>query len=277
MKLIEQADERQHRTQRALLAQMSELEKQLQGLRDERRKHEEVERERERGTAKGRTFEELVFESVEELAVAQGDDAEAVGDLAGAGGKTGDVVVDVGASSGPCLGRIVVEAKDRKLSRPKALDELSKAIDVRDADFAVLVVPTDEEVPASLHPLREYNGDKLVVTLDPADARPLALELGYRLARARVLMSRAEAEGVDAGAVHDTVERALAAMDDVRKVKSQLAGAKTSIDKAREIVEAMATVVRAHLAEIDALVLPADATDDQLAAPDPQGSLAGLD
>ena len=39
----------------------------------------------------------------------------------------------------------------------------------RSADFAVLVVPTEEEVPAKLEPLREYNGDKLVVALDPDD------------------------------------------------------------------------------------------------------------
>ena len=31
----------------------------------------------------------------------------------------------------------------------------------------MLVVPTEEELPAKLEPLREYNGDKLVVALDP--------------------------------------------------------------------------------------------------------------
>ena len=50
---IREADDRQHKTQRALLAQMNELEKQLQGLRDEKQKLEEVAEERERGTAKG--------------------------------------------------------------------------------------------------------------------------------------------------------------------------------------------------------------------------------
>lgn len=277
LELIKTADERQHKTQHALLAQMAELEKQLQGLRDEKGKLEEVEAERERGTAKGRTFEELVFEAVEQLAVAQGDDAEAVGNLAGAGGKTGDVVVELGASDGPCLGRIVVEAKDRRLSRPEALGELAKAIEVRDADFAMLVVPTDEEVPAKLHPLREYNGDKLIVTLDPEENVPLALELGYRLARARVLMSRAEAEGVDSGAVHDTVERALAAMEDVRKVKSQLTGAQNGIEKVKGMVDAMAVTVRAHLADIDSLVMSPEAAAAEPTAPDPQGALGDFD
>ncbi len=127
----------------------------------------------------------------------------------------------------------------------------------RSADFAVLVVPTEEEVPAKLEPLREYNGDKLVVTLDP-ESGTLALELGYRLARARVLMKRSDADGIDAGALRDTVERALGALAEERKVKAQLTGAKSSIDKAYGLVEAMAGRVRGHLQEIDILVRPAE-------------------
>ena len=66
---IKEADERQHKTQRALLAQMNELEKQLQGLRDEKQKLEEVAEERERGTAKGRSYEETVAEAIDSLGV----------------------------------------------------------------------------------------------------------------------------------------------------------------------------------------------------------------
>ena len=235
--------------------------KELQGLRDEKEKLEEVGAERERGTAKGRTFEEAVADSVDAIALRQGDVAEAVGDQLGASGKTGDVVVDIGACDGPARGRVVFEAKDRRLSKPRALEELDRALGDRDADFAVLVVPTAEELPAKLEPLREYNGDKLLVALDPDDPDGLALEVGYRLARARVLMARGGQEGVDGAAVHDVVERALHAMDDVRKVKSQLTGAKTGIDRAYEVVEEMAARVRAHLAEVDALVLAASPGD----------------
>ena len=224
--------------------------------------------ERERGTAKGRTFEEQVAEAIDVLAAAQGDDAEAVGDLPGAGGKTGDVVVSIDACSGPARGRIVFEAKDRKLSRPRALEELDRALEQRSADFAVLVVPTEDEVPAKLQPLREYNGDKIVVALDPDEPGGLALELGYRLARARVLMRRGDVDGVDADAVRDSVDRALQAMGEVSKVKAQLTGAEKSIDNARSLVEGMADRVRGQLAEIDALASAGTSAagdgDDQL-------------
>ena len=94
-----------------------------------------------------------------------------------------------------------------------------------------------------------------MVALDPDEPTGVALELGYRLARARVLMGRSGSGAVEAAAVHDVVERALRAMEDVRKVKSQLTGAKGGIDNAYRLVEEMAARVRARLAEIDALVL----------------------
>jgi len=250
------AEERQHETQQRTLRQMAELEKQLQALRLEKQKLEEVEAERERGTAKGRTFEEAVAEAVDGIAVAQGDVAEAVGDITEAGGKVGDVVVAIDACNGPARGRIVIEAKDRRLSGPKALSEMDQAMAERSADFAVLVVPTEAEVPARMQPLREYNGDKLILALDP-EGGSLALELGYRLARARVLMKRSDADGVDAGSVHDAAERALAALAEERKVKQQLTAAKTNIDKAYDGVDGMTARVRGLLEEIDALVRPA--------------------
>ncbi|HEU0024992.1 MAG TPA: hypothetical protein VFQ12_10190, partial [Thermoleophilaceae bacterium] len=270
LETITQAANRSHATERALLQQLGELRKELQGLRDEKEKLEQVGAERERGTAKGRSFEEAVSDSLDALALRQGDVAEAVGDQPGASGKTGDVIVDIGACDGPSRGRIVFEAKDRRLSKPRAIEELDRALADRDADFAVLVVPTADELPAKLEPLREYNGDKLLVALDPDAPEGLPLEVAYRLARARVLMARGDQVGVDGAAVHDLVERALHAMEDVRKVKSQLTGAKSGIDRAYEVVEEMAARVRAHLAEVDALVLAgSDAEPDEpCAVPD---------
>jgi hypothetical protein len=262
---INEAATRSDATQRALLQKLGELQKELQALRDEKDKLEEVGAEREKGTAKGRTFEESVFEALDRIALSQGDVAEAVGDLREATGKVGDIVVAIDGCNGPARGRVVIEAKDRRLSSPGALAELDKAMAERSADFGVLVVPTEEELPAKLEPLREYNGDKLVVALDP-ESGTLALELGYRLARARVLMKRADADGIDAGALRDTVERALSALAEERKVKQQLTGAKTSINRAYELVEGMAGRVREHLQEIDTLVRP---PEDAPAAPKP--------
>ena len=152
------------------------------------------------------------------------------------------------------------------MSKPKALEELDRALAERSADFAILVIPSPEHLPAKTHELREYNGDKLIVAFDP-ELGSLSLEVAYRLARTRVLMKRSEADGIDAGAVSDTVERALAALTEERRIKNQLSGAKTSIDKAYEHVDAMTARVRGLLQEIDSLVRPEDAAD---APPDDQ-------
>jgi hypothetical protein len=243
---------------RAMDEKLVSLREEVLKLQAEREKLAELEAERERGTAKGRTFEESVYEALEDLADARGDTCDAVGDAPGAAGKKGDVLVAIEACTGPARGRIVFEAKDTKnLSRNAALQYLDESREGRDADYAVLVVPPDR-LPAKTWPLREVNGDKLFVTYDPDDS-PLALEVAYGLARARVLMRRGEAGGLDTDALRAEVERTQQAMEDVRRVKSQLTGATTSIEQARSILDTMASGVRAHLSQIDALLDAAEA------------------
>jgi hypothetical protein len=250
------AAERQEKGLKLMAEQLEALNRQVLELKAEKEKLEDVAAEAERGTAKGRTYEEAVADAVDVLALPLGDDATAVGDQKESTGKTGDVVVGIGACHGPVQGRIVFEAKNSKLTRPKAFEELDRAKAQRNADYAVLVVPSDDKVPAKMHALREYNGDKLIVTYDPDDG-PLALQVAYSLARARVLMARGGAEGIDGAAVADTVERAVGALEEVRRIRQQLTGAKTQIDKASDIVGTMSDRVRAHLEEIAALVAEA--------------------
>jgi hypothetical protein len=254
LEVIRQAASQQDNNLRAMHAQMADLRKELQGLRDDKQKQLELAEAEEKGTAKGRTFEERVYEALDVIAVAQGDDCDAVGDLKGSTGRSGDIVVDIDACAGPSRGRIVWEAKNSKLSRPEALRQLDQALAVRDADYAVLVVPSEDKLPARTLPLREHNGDKMIVTYDPDEDSAVSLQVAYSLARARVLMARGEAEGVDTAAIADTVERALDELGNMRSVKSQLTGAETSIGNARSILEAMAAAVKARLEEIDRLV-----------------------
>ena len=173
----------------------------------------------------------------------------------------------VDGCSGTPRGRIVFEAKDRRLSKPQFLEELDAARDQRDADFAVLVVPGDDEVPARLHSLREYQGDKMIAIFDPEDGSSLELEFAYRVARARVTALREGADEIDAAAVRSTVARAVSAMDDARKIKSQLTTAQNGIGGARELVEALETKVRAELAQIDAALAPAEAPRAPMSEP----------
>jgi hypothetical protein len=253
--------QRQTEQLRAMDEKLGLLREEVVKLQAEREKLTELEAERERGTAKGRTFEEAVFEALERLATVRDDTCEAVGDAPGAAGRKGDVVVSIDACAGPARGRIVFEAKDKKhLSRNEALAYLDASRAGRDADYAVMVVPP-ERLPARTWPLREVNGDKLFVTFDPDEDSPLALEVAYGLARARVLMRRGEGGGLDVDALRAEVERTAQAMEDVRRVKSQVTGATSSIEQARSILDTLAAGVRAHLAQIDALLDAAEEDD----------------
>ena len=245
-------------------ARLQEMNQTIQGLRlelerarSEKEKAEAVAQEARRGTAKGRSFEEAVSVALDEIAVRQGDDCDAVGDVKGGTGKTGDVVVAIEGCTGPARGRIVFEAKASRLSKPKAVEELDRARAERNADFGVLVVPDEERIPAKMHQLREYGGDKLIACFDPEDGSTLSLEVAYSLARARVLMARGEAEGIDPAAIREAIERATGAMGDVLRIKQQLTGAKTSIDKGTDILDALATAVRAQLTQVELLLAAA--------------------
>ena len=221
-------------------ARLQEMNQTIQGLRlelererAEKEKAEAVAQEAERGTAKGRSFEEAVYARARRGRRPPGRRLRRGRRPQGRTGKTGDVVVAIEGCTGPARGRIVFEAKASRLSKPKAVEELDRARTERNADYAVLVVPDEERIPAKMHELREYGGDKLVVCFDPEDGSTLSLEVAYKLARARVLMARGEAEGVDAAAIREAIERATGAMGDVLRVKQQLTGATTSIQQGR--------------------------------------------
>ena len=252
--MMKDAADRQEAQLREMTSRVGALQVELERLRGEREKELEVAAVADKGTAKGRTYEEAVFDAVDAIAVAQGDDCDAVGDLRGEGGKKGDVVVAIDACAGPARGRIVFEAKTKKLSKNEAVAELDAALAGRGAEYAVLVVPAEDKRPARTHPLRELNGDKLLVVYDPEEGSRLALEVAYALARARVLMARGEAAGLDTDALRSELERAHQSMEDVRRIKSQLTNASSGIEEARRILDAMAATVRAHLGQIQALL-----------------------
>jgi uncharacterized small protein (DUF1192 family) len=252
---IRQSSDEQHAHLREMNARIGALQLELQKLQAEKEKALEVAAEHDRSTAKGRPYEEAVFDAVDVIAGGQGDDCDAVGDLPGVGGRKGDVLVGIGGCSGPPRARIVFEAKHSQVAKKRALAELDEAMAQRDAAYAVWVVPSADKLPARTQELREVNGDKVFVVYDPAEG-PRALEVAYALARARVLMARGDADGLDASALRAEVERAVGAMEDVRRVKQQLTHAANGIEGARAVLEELDRRVRAHLTQIGALLQP---------------------
>ena len=212
------------------------------------------------GTRKGFTFEELVHEAIVQIASARGDAVSHTGaTVAEGGGKKGDTLVELGGADGTPAGRLLFEAKDRKLSKNEAWAELNEGMGARAASFAILVVAGDERVPAGRNPLTEYEGNKMIVSVDRSDPSGIALEVAYRLAAARTLMARDAELNVDAVAVRDIAEEAVSTLKQAQAIRANLTGIKNSANKARTGLDTLVDIVRVKLERIESLVGEADA------------------
>jgi hypothetical protein len=211
------------------------------------------------GTRKGYTFEELVNDAVTQIASARGDAVSHTGaTVAEGGGKKGDTLVELGGAEGPSSGRILFEAKDRRLSRNHAWAQLNDGMETRAASFAVLVVAGEHRLPADSSPLTEYEGNKMIVAVDRDDPSGIALEVAYRLAAARTLMARDAELNVDAVAVRDTAEEAITTLKQAQAIRANLTGIKTSADKAKNGLNSLVDSILVKLERIESLVGAAD-------------------
>jgi hypothetical protein len=244
---------------RALHAQVRELTERISVQLERNVGDQRVADAEEAGTRKGFSFEEDVYGAVSDIAAARGDCATHTGaESAEGGGKKGDVLVELGAASGPASGRVVFEVKDRKLSKKEAWEELDAAMEVRAAAFGVLVVAGEDRMPSGREQLHEYGGNKMIVAVDREEPDSLALATAYRLAAARVAMTRERDLTVDAAEVRSVAEDAVVCLKQAQAIRSALTGIKTSSDNARKGLDAMVKAVAEKLERIDALVAEAD-------------------
>ena len=117
-KQLEALRESHSRESRALQARVHDLTERFRQHLERDAGEEAVAEAEEAGTRKGFSFEERVHEAIERIADARGDCATHTGvEGAEGGGKKGDTLVELGAGDGPSAGRIVFEAKDKKLSK----------------------------------------------------------------------------------------------------------------------------------------------------------------
>lgn len=255
-------DERQQSEGEANRKRIEALQRELVELKERTAADERVAEEAERGTAKGRTFEELVHATLEEVAQGHGDAAHHVGDASSeAGGKKGDTVIEIGGALGAPLATVVYEAKNKRLSKNDAWTELSGCMGERDAAFAVLVVAGEDKVPAGLEELTEYQGNKIIAVLDRESPDPLALRLVYRYVRARVLAESAVELEVDAAGVRDAAEEAAARLKRANRVRKSLTNVTNSAKAAGDEFDEMVAEVERCLARIEGLVAAAAAEE----------------
>ena len=213
--------------------------------------------ERAKSAAKGGDFEDLLEALLADLARGGGDLLDRTVDEAGATmrSKKGDFVLTINPqlARGADL-RIVVEAKDRRVSGREMREELREAKINRSAAVG-LVVFTPAHAPTGIAPFDVRAGDVYCV-LDPAAPDPATLEVALKLARLLALNTLRESEAeLDVAAVGAALAGIREQLDVIKGLKAQLTsisgaagGVSTGLDRLRENVIARLVEAEAELA-----------------------------
>ncbi len=188
VRALKQLDENRREDSAANRQRIEDLTRELVELKGIQEADSRVAEAEEAGTRKGRGFEARVHDALERIASSRGDCAHHTGDQpAEGGGKKGDTVVEIAAcrraGAGPHRLRGQEQAGDLEQS---AWRELNGSLDRRAADFAVLVVAGEDQIPSGREPLHEYEGNKMIAAVHRDDPDGIELEAAYRLAVARV-------------------------------------------------------------------------------------------
>jgi hypothetical protein len=216
--------------------------------------------ERARGTAKGVEFEDAVEAALGELAHGVGDVLERTGTEAGDAlrSKKGDFVltIDPTRTGGREL-RVVVEAKDRAMSRRAMAEELTAARANRGAAVA-LVVFTPEHAPTGVSPFALVGSDVYAVH-DPESDGGVGLEAAYRVARVMALLTLRESTGqVDVAGIGEALQDVQFAVENVRKMKARLSGIGSAAQEIATLLDELRERVLASVRDIDDLVRAVD-------------------
>jgi hypothetical protein len=209
--------------------------------------------ERARSAAKGGDFEAVLEAMLGEVARGANDLLERCGTDAGDAGrsKKGDFVLTLDPDL--CHGtelRVVIEAKDRKVSGREMREELRAAKTNRDA-AAALVIFTPAHAPAGIAPFDVRAGDVYAV-IDPADPDRATLEAAVRLARLVALTALRESEAdVNVAEVQRSLTAIRQTLDTLRGLKVQLTSISKTSDNVSEALDKLREAVLAWISRAE--------------------------
>ena len=166
-------------------------------------------------------------------------------------------MIEIDAAAGPAKGRIVLELKDQRLTKKAAWELLDDCLIEREADFALLVVGSEEKLPAGRDELHEYQGNKMIVVLDREQPDERGLFLAYCHARLRCLVADEQELQVDAAGVRAAADEAFTALKAAQGIRNSLTKAEKGVDGARGGLDAMVEQVELSLRRVESLITSA--------------------
>ena len=223
------------------------LQDQIQDLRDKIEKQataEETEEElRQRTTLKGDDFEKTVESILSNLVYNTSNEVEYTGNTSGeiSDRKVGDFVITLNDTGQ----RIVVEAKsDKSYSQRDIKEELTDAVENRDADYGIIVFECESYIPNKVGYFHEFDSERLCVALketDDDDVEPGFLRIAFNWARTRAVQGY-----VDSGSAFnpETIQNAVSEVSDsidrfstIRKKTTSIRKTANEIDGELEDIE----------------------------------------
>ena len=199
--------------------------------------------EADRGTQKGKAFEDYLEELLGEIAKIHGDSVRPTGTEAGmrTDCDKGDFVYDIKELNK----RIVWEAKkyNTRLTEPKINDYLDEAIENREADYGILVSRNVEALNKDIGWFKELSDKKLVIALgtknnDP-ELHPEILHIAYRWARAKLRQDTLQSGGFDPTFVNDKIIVLQEKLKDLESIKGQCKNIDTASTEIKNLAEGL--------------------------------------
>jgi flagellin-like hook-associated protein FlgL len=213
--------------------------------------------EAEKGTGKGRDFEEALYLPLTRMATALEDDPENVSNVKGLtnNDKVGDFVVKLGpCSRAPCR-TIVFEAKKQQgYNMKRTIEELERARKNRGADIGIFVFCKGYEPPEAGDFCR--TGNDFIVTVDEdmmeKGQRLLFLEAAYKVARTLIAARTREEEesSIDPEFIRSEIESIQMALRNASDIRTKVGTIRNSADAIEKTMSAFEEKLETHLGNI---------------------------
>lgn len=190
--------------------------------------------ERRLSSAKGRDFEDILFDELWTLASPYGDIVVDVTNVTGPSGKGGDYVISI-AVDGDSESEVSVawEAKNRgsSMSFNAAVKALSGAMENRGASVGVLAFAHPDQMPGRDGPFMLLGERMIACCYDPDSGDDSVLKVTYRLSRL-LAVSSSRGASADSKAVMGAASQVNAALTALAAPRSQLREIRRRADEA---------------------------------------------
>jgi hypothetical protein len=217
--------------------------------------------EAERGTQKGREFEDILYESIAMIGRGLGDTTENVGGTIGKIGnrKVGDYVITLGNTSAAPGKRIVVEVKkEHGYKLPKAIDELEEAKKNRESEIGIFVFERNY-APIEMGDFYQVV-DVVFVTVDEEglnnNETPIFLEAAYKISRALIVteVRKEQAQEIDVGMIKVNIDKIAESIKRSSDIITKVKTISKNSEIIQETAESMQNDIQSHLDELTRLI-----------------------